>query len=238
VPYLNETFERPLEQGEQKGEDDKWFEQNFINIEKEIAEFEKNNQNYDKQRLDKIKYNIAKAKEEFNSRKNDYDTRMTVRDVLRKQYADLDNLSNVSEWPSAVEDLQTRFNELKQKVESSDNPAYKSAFKSINNRMESVIASKDVDQVKELKEQIGSLFIQILDDEMGVNLFIGILVNLNDDFDSQSWSDRSKARSILNNALRDIDNLTRETALGFCQQLWRLLPDPKAAGGRDDILGN
>ena len=32
-------------------------------------------------------------------------------------------------------------------------------------------------------------------------------------------------------------NPNRERALSYCQQLWRLLPDPKAAGKRDDILG-
>jgi hypothetical protein len=32
-------------------------------------------------------------------------------------------------------------------------------------------------------------------------------------------------------------NPNRERALNYCQQLWRLLPDPKTAGSRDDILG-
>jgi hypothetical protein len=60
---------------------------------------------------------------------------------------------------------------------------------------------------------------------------------MNDDFDSQPWSDRSKARSILNAALKEVmDNPNRERALSYCQQLWRLLPNPKEAGQRDDIL--
>jgi len=71
---------------------------------------------------------------------------------------------------------------------------------------------------------------------MGANLFIGLLMNLNDDFDSQDWSDKNKARIILNNALGNVNNLTRETAIAFLQQLWALLPDPKKAGFRKDIL--
>ena len=60
----------------------------------------------------------------------------------------------------------------------------------------------------------------------------------NDDFESQPWSDRSQARTILNSAMKEVmANPNRERALSYCQQLWRLLPDPKAAGKRDDILG-
>ena len=84
---------------------------------------------------------------------------------------------------------------------------------------------------------MGALYIQILDEEHGVELFISILMNMNDDFESQPWSDRSQARTILNNAMREVmANPNRERALSYCQQLWRLLPDPNK-GGRDDILG-
>ena len=63
-------------------------------------------------------------------------------------------------------------------------------------------------------------------------------MNLNDDFNSQPWSDRSQARTILNTAMKEVmANPSRERALSYCQQLWRLLPNPKEAGSRDDILG-
>jgi hypothetical protein len=63
-------------------------------------------------------------------------------------------------------------------------------------------------------------------------------MNFNDDFDSQPWTNRSQARTILNSAMKEVmANPNRERALSYCQQLWRLLPDPKTAGSRDDILG-
>jgi gamma-glutamyltranspeptidase len=104
--------------------------------------------------------------------------------------------------------------------------------------MDTVLTSQDVMEAKELKEQMGTLYIQIIDNEHGVELFISILMNMNDDFDSQPWSDRSQARTILNNAMKEVmANPNRERALSYCQQLWRLLPDPKSACVRDDILG-
>ena len=238
IPYLNDTIEKPFEQEEQKGEDDNWFAEQFKNIESEIAAFENENEAYDKNSLEKIKTTIKESKEEFESRKSDYDTRMKVRDNIRKQFTALDNLTNVSAWPIAEQELKTTFYELEKKVTSSDDSNTKSAFESLKKRMEAVLVSQNVLEAKDLKDEMGALFIQILDNEHGVELFISILMNFNDDFDSQPWTNSSQARTILNSAMKEVmSNPNRERALSYCQQLWRLLPDPKTAGSRDDILG-
>lgn len=238
IPYLNDTIEKPFEQEEQKGEDDNWFAEQFKNIESEIAAFENENEAYDKNSLDKIKTTIKESKDEFESRKSDYDTRMKVRDNIRKQFTALDNLINVSAWPIAEQELKTTFYELEKKVTSSDDSNTKSAFESLKKRMDAVLVSQNVLEAKDLKDEMGALFIQILDNEHGVELFISILMNFNDDFDSQPWTNRSQARTILNSAMKEVmANPNRERALNYCQQLWRLLPDPKTAGSRDDILG-
>ena len=238
IPYLNDTIEKPFEQEEQKGEDDNWFAEQFKNIESEIAAFENENEAYDKNSLEKIKTTIKESKEEFESRKSDYDTRMKVRDNIRKQFTALDNLTNISAWPIAEQELKTTFYELEKKVTSSDDSNTKSAFESLKKRMEAVLVSQNVLEAKDLKDEMGALFIQILDNEHGVELFISILMNFNDDFDSQPWTNRSQARTILNSAMKEVmANPNRERALNYCQQLWRLLPDPKTAGSRDDILG-
>ena len=238
IPYLNDTIEKPFEQEEQKGEGDNWFAEQFKNIESEIAAFENENEAYDKNSLEKIKTNIKESKDEFESRKSDYDTRMKVRDNIRKQFTALDNLTNVSAWPIAEQELKTTFYELEKKVTSSDDSNTKSAFESLKKRMDTVLVSQNILEAKDLKDEMGALFIQILDNEHGVELFISILMNFNDDFDSQPWTNRSQARTILNSAMKEVmANPNRERALSYCQQLWRLLPDPKTAGSRDDILG-
>ncbi|MEN8884028.1 MAG: Hsp70 family protein [Flavobacteriaceae bacterium] len=238
IPYLNDTIEKPFEQEEQKGEDDNWFTEQFKNIESEIAAFENENEAYDKNSLEKIKTTIKESKDEFESRKSDYDTRMKVRDNIRKQFTALDNLTNVSAWPIAEQELKTTFYELEKKVTSSDDSNTKSAFESLKKRMDAVLVSQNVLEAKDLKDEMGDLFVQILDNEHGVELFISILMNFNDDFDSQPWTNRSQARTILNSAMKEVmANPNRERALNYCQQLWRLLPDPKTEGSRNDILG-
>ena len=238
IPYLNDTIEKPFEQEEQKGEDDNWFAEQFKNIESEIAAFENENEAYDKNSLEKIKTTIKESKDEFESRKSDYDTRMKVRDNIRKQFTALDNLTNVSAWPIAEQELKTTFYELEKKVTSSDDSNTKSAFESLKTRMNAVLVSQNVMEAEDLKDEMGALFVQILDNEHGVELFISILMNFNDDFDSQPWTNPSQARTILNSAMKEVmSNPNRQRALSYCQQLWRLLPDPKTAGSRDDILG-
>ena len=65
-----------------------------------------------------------------------------------------------------------------------------------------------------------------------------ILQNFNDDFDSQPWSDKSKARTILDKGLAEAaSNPSKERILSYCRELWQLLPNPKGSS-RDDILGN
>lgn len=238
IPYLNDTIEKAFERQVQEGESDRWFSEQFKSIDNEIIAFENDSDSYDKELLEKIKSNVKKLKEEYESRKSDFDTRMKVRDDLRKQFTALDNLTNVSAWPIAEQELKTTFYELEKKVTSSEDPATTNAFNSLKKRMDMVLRSQDVSEAKELKDQMGALYIQILDNDHGVELFISILMNFNDDFDSQPWTDRSQARTILNNAMTEVmANPNRERALRYCQQLWQLLPDPKNAGSRDDILG-
>ena len=239
IPYLNDTIEKPLILAEQKGEDDKWFTDQFKNLDKEIADFEKDVNSQNKSKLDKIKFNLAKAKQEFESRKSDFDTRMKVRDEIRMMFTEIDNLQDDNLLPSAIEKLNSAFENLKNEMIGSENESQKTAFNSLKSRMEPVIASEDIGQINDLTEQISSLAFTIVDEKHGVNLYIGMLMNFNDDFESQPWSDRTKARSILNNALSNVKNLTKDTAIGYLRQLYALLPNPNdggGSGGPDDIL--
>ncbi len=64
------------------------------------------------------------------------------------------------------------------------------------------------------------------------------MINYNDDFDTQPWIDKSKARNVLNSAMNEVmSNPSKERAISYCQQLWKLLPNQNGPT-RDDILGS
>tara|TARA_Y100000766_G_C18909704_1_gene607742 strand:+ start:1448 stop:3970 length:2523 start_codon:yes stop_codon:yes gene_type:complete len=238
IPFLNDTIEKPLVLGEQKGEDDKWYSDQFKNLDNEIADFEKDINSQNKSKLDKIKFDLAKAKKEFDSRKTDFDTRMKVRDDIRKIFSQLDNLQDDNLLPSAVEKLKSAFDNLKKEMVGSENEFHKTAFNSLKSRVEPVLASEDIGQINDLAEEIASLWVTIVDEKHGADLYISMLMNFNDDFESQPWSDKSKARSIINNALSNVKNLNKDTAIGYLRQLYKLLPNPnQSGGGPDGILG-
>ena len=239
IPYLNDTIEKPLILSEQKGEDDKWFTDQFKNLDNEIADFEKDINSQNKSTLDKIKFNLAKAKKEFESRKSDYDTRMKVRDEIRKIFSEIDNLQDENILPAAIDKLNSALEELKKEIIGSENESHKTAFNSLKSRIDPVIASNDIGQINDLTQQFYNLLLTIADEKHGVDLYIGMLMNYNESFESQPWSDSTKARFILNNALSNTKNLTKDTAKQYVIQLYALLPNPnngKLGKGQDDIL--
>jgi len=239
IPYLNDTIEKPLILSEQKAEDDKWFSDQFKNLDNEIADFEKDINSQNKSTLDKIKFNLAKAKKEFESRKSDYDTRMKVRDEIRKIFSEIDNLQDENFLPAAIDELNSALEDLKKEIIGSENESHKTDFNSLKSRIDPVIASNDIGQINDLTKQFYNLLYTIKDEKHGVDLYIGMLMNINESFESQPWSDSTKARSILNNALSNTKNLTKDTAKQYVIQLYALLPNPNQTGpgiGQDDIL--
>ena len=63
------------------------------------------------------------------------------------------------------------------------------------------------------------------------------LQNITKEFNAHPWTDKTKARSIINNALREAQsNPTKERMIYYLRELWKLLPDGKRKGP-GDILG-
>ncbi len=238
IPYLNDTIEVDIDKQEQVGEEDSWFENKISEIEDEITKFEENNGDANSQELNKIKEDVDKAKSNFESRKNDYDTRLKTRDDIRKSFTKLDVLENESSWPNTEKELKDLFYKLEEANKEAKDKDVERELQRIKGQMETVILNKDVKMAVELSSEISALMINVYESQHGVSIYIGLLQNFNDDFDSQPWSDKSKARTILDKGLSEsATNPSKERILSYCRELWNLLPDPKKKG-RDDILGN
>lgn len=237
IPYLNDTIDKEFDVNKkQEGENDDWFAQQFDSIDLEIKQLEENNSSYDINRVEKLKNNISEIKNQYNSRKNDADVRMQTRDNLRKQFQELDNIENESAWPAAEESLKEAFYKLEDKVKNSDNSKLTHAKDRFKIQLEKVLSLRDVAKAKELEKEISSLLFVMVEDEHGIELWIAILYDYHNDFDSHSWIDKSKARSILDSAMKEAaSNPNVDRIKNQVHQLFQLLP--KAEKGRDDILG-
>ncbi|MGY8923519.1 MAG: Hsp70 family protein [Flavobacteriales bacterium] len=238
LPYLNDTIEISIEKQEQKEEDDQWFEDKIAEIEAEIIQLEEENESIDSEAINIIRSEVEDAKNNYKSRKNDYDTRMKTRDDLRKAFTKLDNLELASSWPNIEKDLKEAYYKLEELNKEKNNQEIGSELSRIKTQMETVINNKDSRMASELTKELSGLIFNLFESEHGVALYIAILQNFNDDFNSQPWTDKSKARSILNKGLAEAaSNPSKERIVSYCRELWQLLPNPKGSS-RDDILGN
>ena len=238
IPYLNDTIEIDIDKQEQVGEDDSWFEDKISEIEDEITKFKEKNGNAKSKELNKIKEDVDQAKSNFESRKNDYDTRLKTRDDIRKSFTKLDVLENESSWPTTEKELKELFYKLEEANKETKDKNIERELLRIKGQMETVISKKDVKMAVELSSELSALMINLYESQHGVSIYIGLLQNFNEDFDSQPWSDKPKARIILDKGLSEAaTNPTKERILSYCRELWNLLPDPNKKG-RDDILGN
>ena len=237
IPYLNDTIDKEFDVSKkQEGENDQWFDQQFDSINLEIKQLEENNFSFDVNRVEKLKNNVSEIKNQYESRKNDDDVRMQTRDNLRKQFQELDNIENQSAWPAAEESLNEAFYKLEEKVNKSKSSKLIHTKDRYKIQLDKVLVLKDVNKAKELEKEIRSLLFTIVEDEHGIELWIAILYEYNNDFDSHSWIDKPKARSILNSAMNEAaSNPKVDRIKNYVHQLFQLLP--KAEKGRDDILG-
>ena len=238
IPYLNETIDIGIPTNEQKGETDKWFDEQFSSILEEINTLKISDQNYDLEKLNNIEKEIASIKSNYENRKKDEDTRRMTRDNIRKQFIELDKLIREASWPSAKKEMEEMYYKIEEEVgKLKDSANHKSQLDRFKSQMTIVNENQDVQAAKELRLQMGYYFNDLLEAQHGVEIYIAVLVNFRDDFDSQPWTDRSKARAILDEALKvAVSNPSKDQIKNYCIQLWRLLPRADKSG-RKDILG-
>ena len=239
IPYLNETYDIPLEKQSQKGESNEWFEEQFKSFLDEISTLKSANKTYDIEKLNKIENELNNIKSNFESRKNDGDTRRMTRDNIRKQFASLDKLINESSWPSALKEMEEMYYQCEKKInEIEDNSNQKTQLNRFKSQMTIVIENKNLQQAKDLHDEMHDYHIDLLDAIHGVKYYIAILAYYHQNFSSQPWKDSNKARVIIDTGLKvSMVNPTKDQIKNYCQEVWQLLPSPDKPEGRKDILG-
>ena len=161
---------------------------------------------------------------------------MQTRDNLRKQFAEFDNLENESSWPSAEKSLKEGYYKLEENLKDSSNTQFTDSLNRFKIRMEKVLSRKNVQDAKDLDDEIRALNFAVVEDKHGIDLWIGIIYNMNNSFDTLVWSDKSKARSLIDTAMSEaVSNPNKDRIRNFVVQLWELQPN-RESGVDDGIL--
>ncbi|MBL79433.1 MAG: heat-shock protein Hsp70 [Nitrosomonadaceae bacterium] len=210
----------------QKEIDEDWLE---TEIKKAIQSLELIKQEgacTDTEKLNKTERDLNNIKDEFEQGKGDSDRKMGMRDSLRKASKEVDKLQAAGEWPKIEEELKSVFYQLEEANTQFDNDKAAQFISEYKDIIPKVIKDKNIKVAQDLIDVMRQLNYAIVDEGLGAQMEVGHLNHLNDEFDMLQWSDKGKARNILDRGLQmAADNPVKEQLRPIIIELYKLLPD-------------
>ncbi|MDG5799224.1 Hsp70 family protein [Marinilabiliaceae bacterium ANBcel2] len=229
LPYLDHSIELTIPE-ERVGEIDYSFLNGEMNKAKGGVQDLKSNHNGNADELSKIEEELEYLQKRLDQGKNDPDRKREVLMNLRKSLKKIDALSEETQWPKLVEDLQEEFSRLEAANNDLGNEASTKIVKDLRTRLDLVIDKQDIESGQSLLEEIRAVFFKLT----MIYQLIGFIKHYSENFSNYQWKDSVRARQVLNQAIRIInDNPTKEKLRPAIVDLINLLPpDEKLA---DDL---
>ena len=186
----------------------------------------------DSTKLEKLVQTLEGIQTLLDQAPDDYDRRMQVRNNLREVLRKVDKLEDSAEWPATQHKLNDTFKHLEEYFESICDdlaPAgaerAKAAIDQYREQIPAIIKTSDKQTAKQLIEEMERTGFALSDALLGVQMYIGILHNYDEDFEIHDWSDRNRARLLINQGLgMAASNPTRDGMRGLLRELISLLP--------------
>ena len=199
-----------------------------------------------KEELEKLNLEVAELEKLLRQGRSDYDRKKQVLDNLRRSLKKIDNLQDAAEFPKTEEELKNVFYRLEEtfkkvegKVEELNDEGVRAAIAQFKDQIPQVIKEKNVKVANVLIDQMRSLDFMLVDAAMGAQMEIQILKQFNDEFDLQEWSDRNKAKILIQQGLSIAAAAPSKQKLRpIVIELYKLLPksDKPIFAGDDSVL--
>ena len=220
----------------QKEIDAEWLDSELNKALQTISLIEQEDVYPDKEELQLLDSEISDIKKRFEQGRSDYDRKKDVLDSLRYSLKHLDKIQSSSEWPKTEEELKDVFYKLEETSKQFDNDKAVALVEQFKEQIPGVIREKNVKVAQELIDNMRHLSFAIADEGLGAQMEVSYLMNFNDEFDTFDWSDRDKARMILDRGLQlAVNNPAKEQLRPIILELYKLLPDveKEIVGGGD-----
>ncbi len=226
----------------QKEIDEDWLETELNKAIQSLELIKQDGACTDTDKLNQTESKLNDIKDEFEQGKGDYDRKMGMRDNLRKASKEIDKLETASEWPKIEEELKSVFYQLEETNTQFKNDKAAPIISQYKAQMPKVIKDKNIKVAQDLIDSMRQLNYAIADEGLGAQMEVGHLNHLNEEFDILQWSDRGKARNILDRGLQmAADNPVKEQLRPIISELYKLLPeaDQKISSGGDgsELIG-
>ena len=246
-PYLDFTIDIPVPTDTVQTEISAIWLETEISKAKQTLNIIKNESKFNnREELEKLTGEILELDKLLEQGKNDYDRKKQVLDNLRRSLRKIDDVQEVAEFPNTEEELKNGFYRLEEtfkkvegKFEEINDKAVKEAITQFKEQIPQVIKERNVKVAKELIDQMSGLDFALIDTAMGAQMEIQILKELNDEFDLHEWSDRNKAKILINQGLSLASTSPSKQKLRpIVIELYKLLPksDKPIIGDDDSVL--
>jgi molecular chaperone DnaK len=216
----------------QKEIDAKWLENEISKAKQTLNIIKKEGDFADKNSLNNVSTEISELERLLEQGRSDYDRKKQVLDNLRRSLRKLDDIQDSTEWPKTQEELKDAFYKLEEtfkefegKVDGLNDNRDKEAILHFKEQIPQVIREKNVKVAKELIDLMRGLAFQIVDAGLGARLEISLLHQFNEDFEMHEWSNRNKARMLINQGLQmAATNPSKQRLRPIVIELYKLLP--------------
>lgn len=224
-PSLDFTFDVNVESKQQQEVDEEYLETE-INKAKQTLNLIKQEGNYaDQEELERLDSEILETEKRFQQGKGDYDRKKDVLNSLRKSLKKLESVEELSEWPKTESVLKEVFYRLEKTNKQFGNEKTNLIVEQFRGQIQEVIKEKNVKVAKELIDNMRALDYSLESEGLGVKQEIGYLQAFKREFDTLDWTDRNKARMILDRGLQmAVNNPKKEELRPVIIELYKLLP--------------
>jgi molecular chaperone DnaK len=231
-PDINWTHKMLLEDVKTKNVDAKWVRQE---IEKDIARIEEFLEENTSLQLDKCLSRLEDLKEDLKNNENNPSGRITVLNKVRENRREIENHIAIDEWPKVSEELKSAFYLAEEIVEKCHNGDLDSSnlnmakvdshLEEFKNKVEQIVISKDTELAKEVQSEINDFIGGVVGGTMPEGFRERLFIeNMDETFSQRTWTNPTKARQFINQAIRIInENGNLRELQNLCTQLSELI---------------
>lgn len=145
-----------------------------------------------------------------------------LKEVLRK----IEDRDSDTEWQRLEKEIRTEFDRLEKADADKGNEKSHAMVNQLRTQTDQVIRSKDLQMGREVLEQIKGLFVSL----NLIEILIVHILQWHEDFNDIHWTDSSRARQLINQAMNIIgDNPSVDKLRPIAIQIYELLPDGEKA---------
>jgi molecular chaperone DnaK len=228
-PFLEYTEEIEVPIGTtQKEVDEKWLENELKKARHSVSIIEEEGINENKEELKRLADKLGELNKRFEQGRTDPDRKKDVLDNLKKELKHIDEIQDAAEWPKTELELKNVFYNLEETNKEYGNEKTTSFVSQFKNQVSTVIKEKNVKIANQLIDDMRALGFILVDQGLGAKFEIILIQEFNEEFDTHAWSDRTKARTLINQGLTiAATNPSKQKLRPIVIELYALLPNVK-----------